>query len=114
MATLNYKPDWSASGEHNPSINKVSFGDGYSQRGSNGLNADMATWDVKFTRSPEEIKLISDFLKARANVEAFNWVDPFGTNITVVTDGGWKVTIDSIGWHTLTAKFVQVPETVAA
>lgn len=114
MTTFNYLPDWSAEVTHDPVINKIQFGDGYQQREAVGINNDLASWSVKFERSPEEANTIYEFLKARGGVEAFNWVDPFGSSITVVTEGQYTRTVDDIGYHTVTATFKQVPERVSA
>lgn len=113
MATLNYLPDWSASQDHDPTVNKAQFGDGYQQRTTDGLHTDLVSWSVKFMRSPEECNAIAAFLKARGGVEPFNWTDPFGNSITVITEGKWSHVVDNIGYHTVSATFKEVAEVAA-
>jgi phage-related protein len=113
MATLNYLPDWGASKAHKPRVNLVQFGDGYEQRGTDGLNTNMETWTVTFVRIPETIRTIDSFLKARNGVEAFNWTTPEGRS-AVFKCSDWTASKDTPGKSTLTGSFVEVPEVVAA
>lgn len=113
MTTLNFSPDWGASKTHKPRVNLIQFGDGYEQRGTDGLNTNMETWAVTFIRTPETIATIDTFLKARRGIEAFNWVTPNGRS-AVFKCSEWNVSNDTPGKSTLSGSFVEVPEVVAA
>lgn len=114
MSTFNYMPDYSAKVTYKPRIISAQFGDGYQQRAPDGLNHNLPTWSVTFTRAPSVIQAIDTFLHERKGVEPFNWVSPAGVNGAYITSGEWAVSYDSPGWNSLTATFAQVPERVSA
>lgn len=112
MTTFTYQPDYSASKTMKPKVDKIQFGDGYSERYSSGLNTKLESWSVTFKRSPSTVIAIDNFLTARGAVEAFNWTTPLGRAATFVCEE-WSVSYDSPGWSTLQATFNEVPEVVS-
>ena len=50
-----------------------SFGSGYSQRTTFGINQNPKQWELTFNVSETDADTIEDFLDARAGVEAFEW-----------------------------------------
>lgn len=113
MATFAYLPDWGAKKDNKPRTNKIQFGDGYEQRSTDGLNTNMETWSIAFKRPPATIDIIDLFLSDRKGVEAFNWTTPKG-RASVFKCEEWNISYDDIGWGTLSATFVEVPEKVSA
>ncbi len=47
-----------------PSVRKVRFGDGYSQRAPAGLNANLKTYSVTLSVPREEAMVLESFLKS--------------------------------------------------
>ncbi len=61
-----------------PSVRKVRFGDGYSQRAPAGLNADLKTYSVTLPVPRWEATALESFLRARGleilSVDAALWL----------------------------------------
>jgi phage-related protein len=85
---------------------EAKFGDGYSQRMSDGLNTIMETWSLSFQNRPiSDINIIRAFLEGKNGVQAFSW-DPPGQvaatskSITGVVNasGKLRVTVSSHGF----------------
>lgn len=90
-------------------MNECQFGDGYSQRVGDGLNARMENWDVSFTlRTKTEILGIESFLKSMNGVTAFQWLTPRGEILLFVCKK-WKTSPGHDGNWSLTCTFEQVP-----
>lgn len=71
-------PSVGSAGDAQPRVTVADFGDGYSQRTPNGLNAldheiYNLTWNVLDTTAFEAIR---DFLKPKLKVTAFLWTAP--------------------------------------
>ena len=113
MSTFLYNPDWSAKKQNKPRVNTAQFGDGYEQRVSDGLNTNLATWNISFVRDPETIEYINSFLYAKGGVYSFNWTAPNGY-VGVYKCSEWDSSYDSPGWSTLTATFTEVAEPLSA
>lgn len=59
---------------------KVTFGDGYSQRSGDQINSVVESWSLSCSnRTRAEIQAIEDFLEAQKGVSAFTWTTPRGT-----------------------------------
>lgn len=66
-----WQPDAGASLAHKPVVNTAKYCE-YEQRVAR-LNADIASWSVKFTR---DALPVSAFLRARGGVDSFAWTPP--------------------------------------
>lgn len=77
MATFTIKPDLATQLTVKPKVLRTSFGDGYEQRTSFGLNIRPEEWSLSFhcTSTTARDTLLS-FLKARNGVESFDWTTP--------------------------------------
>lgn len=113
MSRFTWVPQWSAECSEEPRVNKVSFGDGYEQRQTNGLNADLETWSVKFKETPDTILQIKTFLQECGGVDTFSWITPEGRLGTFICRS-WSKSEDDYGWRTLSTKFEEVPEKASA
>lgn len=109
MATFSYTPDYSAQITIEPRVSKLSFGDGYEARWSDGLNNMMEKWTLKFTKDKTTANTIMTFFKARQGRESFWWTTPNGDTLAFVCSTFSK-TIDDVGKETISAEFKQVPE----
>lgn len=108
MATFTWIPQYGASNEVKPSILKASFGDGYEQRVSNGINNAPRSWGVTFKEPPSEIDSIEAFLMATKNGDSFEWTPPRGSAGKWVCDSGWKREVSDPSHDTLTTTFREV------
>jgi phage-related protein len=110
MATFTYVPDWGAQEDHAPRVKVAKFGDGYEQRGADGLNSDMGVYNLRFSiRNDTEAQGIMDFLKLRGGLENFDWTPPGGTLGRYVCRS-WSRVREAYNNNIVTAKFEQVPE----
>ncbi len=57
---------------------KAQFGDGYSQRGKQGINHRVEEWPLTFSLPDDECAAIAEFLDAHQGHRAFLWTPPFG------------------------------------
>lgn len=70
-----------------PRVRLVKFGDGYEQRMPDGLNHQLRTWQVRCERcEPRAAADILTFLRARAGVEAFDWITNEDIPVKVVCE----------------------------
>lgn len=81
MTTPTFNPPMAPSIETSrttkPKVLRAEFGDGYSQRAPDGLNAQLEGMTVVWSRlKPTDAASIIAFLTARAGVEAFAWTAP--------------------------------------
>lgn len=110
MATFTWTPDADATTTREPRIREAKFGDGYSQRAQDGLNADMARWSVRFSgRSQSEGEAIDEFLAEQGGVTAFDWTPPGGTTALKWVCRKWNRSYASYESQTVSAEFQQVP-----
>lgn len=109
MATFTWTPDVDAAVTHEPRIREAKLGDGYSQRAQDGMNADMASWSLRFSgRSLAEGEAIDAFLAAQGGVTAFDWTPPNGVSTKWLCKK-WSRAYVSYESQTVTATFTQVP-----
>ena len=57
-------------------VREASFGDGYSQRVADGLNAEGEEWSLVFRLLVSQADTVEAFLRARGGFEAFLWTAP--------------------------------------
>lgn len=108
VTTFTWTPSYPATQISKPTVRRIKYGDGYEQRLRYGLNQDLKEWDLVFdNRSDEERSEITAFLTARAGVEAFNWVTPFGTVGAFVCDE-WTSEHKACNQNTISARFRRV------
>ena len=110
MATFSYIPDFGATKKLQPKVNSISFGDGYEQRATLGINNNPQTWDLSFlNRGDTEAEAIDAFLTARGGVESFDWT-PYGESAGKYVCKEWSKSIDRYNGNTIQATFQEVFE----
>jgi len=110
MSTFSYTIDWKSQLQRKPRVLMAQFGDGYSQRQADGLNANPKVFMLKFeNRSNTEADNIEDFLTARGGWEAFDWTDPDGDSGKFICRQ-WDRVREQYNLNTLSAIFEQVYE----
>jgi phage-related protein len=80
METFTFTPAPGAQERTIPRVLSTRFGDGYEQRIADGINTLPRMWQVAFTAETTSIDDVTDFLTARAGVEAFIWTPPRGAS----------------------------------
>ncbi|MBZ4373247.1 phage tail protein [Corallococcus sp. AS-1-6] len=84
-----FTPDYGAQADSVPRVRKAQFGEGYTQRSADGLNPVLRRWALQFSNlSKVDADGLEAFLRARAGVEAFEFVTP---------DTAWAVTAQPFG-----------------
>lgn len=106
METLNYVPDWQSKKKKKPEATSITFGDGYSQRISQGANNLREEHSVSFSGNYTKIRAIKDFLDARDGREDFEWVTPSGETKVFYCEE-WNADFSDYNNYTLTATFKQ-------
>jgi phage-related protein len=73
----NYQPIYGGQGDVTPKVLVSPFGDNYSQRTGDGLNALDETWPLTFTELEQAgFEEIMDFLESHGGYKAFFWTIP--------------------------------------
>ncbi|WP_223644380.1 phage tail protein [Corallococcus sp. EGB] len=89
MQRFPYTPDYGAQADSVPRVRKAQFGEGYTQRSGDGLNPVLRRWALQFSSlSKVDADGLEAFLRARAGVEAFEFV---------TLDTAWAVTAQPFG-----------------
>lgn len=108
MSDFTYTPSFGATRRRKPRALTAAYGDGYEQRVADGINVDLAVWDVTFqNRSGTDADAIEDFFELKAGVTAFTWTPAGGSEITVVCRQ-WSRGFAETNKNTITATFEQV------
>lgn len=110
MDEFSWIPDWSASGSTKANVSKVSFGDGYIQRQTKGMNPLAKSWSLSFNaRDESEADDIIEFLEERYGVIAFTWTPP-GQPQGKYTCDNWSRTVIGNNVSNISAQFDLVYE----
>jgi len=110
MPTFTYIPSYSVSLSVEPRVLKSKFGDGYEQRGGDGINIIVRKWSLDFSmRYQDEIDPIVAFLDAQAGITAFDWTPPYGDAGKWVCDS-YTQRVEKGNMYSLSATFREVFE----
>lgn len=75
-----YSPTYSINKRSEPRMRALSFGDGYQQRVTFGLNQNPKQYDLEFILKEADAQILEDFLDARAqDCASFDWIAPDDT-----------------------------------
>ena len=112
MPTFTYTPSYSPSCDRKPRVLSTRFGDGYEQRGSDGINTNLQTWKLTFMdRTTVESDAIELFFTSNNTAVAnFTWTPPNGSVASKFICRQWTRTTIWYDGHTITATFEEVPE----
>lgn len=108
MATFTIAPDFGASLAVKPRTLEAKFGDGYTSRALDGINAARPDeWQLTFSgRTAAERDAILAFFDARAGIEPFDWTAPDGAAARWVCPE-WGYSPNNAAANTITARFVR-------
>ena len=111
MSTFTWTPDIGASMKRTPRIRSVKFGDGYEQRGPDGIHADLQSWDVTFQdRTTEEIDAIETWFADRYGVIPFPWTPPFSATARRFVCRSWSRVPHVFDCESISATFEEVAD----
>ena len=111
MTVFTHIPSTSFGSDSTPRVLRAQFGDGYSQRTVDGINAINKQWNVAFNnRTLEESLAIVTFFIDKAAAEAFEWTPPGDITEVKVVASSWKEVYTSPITRTISAKFELVYE----
>jgi len=104
-----YEPDTQSASPNQPRINEANFGDGYSQRTRDGLNArqDKPTWHWS-ALSVAEYEAMDAFFGALGGADPFWWTPPDEAMPKKFVCKKWDKGFPAGGRRSLTATFEQV------
>jgi len=92
-----------------PRVRVAQFGDGYSQRMADGLNAQPQIWTVSWSPVTQaNADAIINFLAARGGVQAFRWTPPGQATQRAFVCHEWTVTPRGGLLVDISASFVEV------
>ena len=107
---LEFLPSYSSSVSVKPRVKLVRFGDGYVQRGADGINLYPQVWDITFAnRSAVECDDIEALLRSAAG-GTISWVPPGATLPINFMCLEWKRLYQDFDAHTITCQLEQVFE----
>lgn len=88
-------------------VNEAKFGDGYTQRSTDGINTRDESWSIKMHGNGKRTKEVMDFFDAHAGWKSFFWTPPLGTlGLYVASDPKYDAQGGDV-W-TVTATFTKV------
>lgn len=97
---------WSSSTR--ATVERVTFGDGYTQRARPGLNSLRRELEFEWKGAPKSVAdAIDAFLRARGGAEAFLYTPPGWSGPVLFTCAEWRATEIGRDAVTLNAKFVE-------
>lgn len=107
--TFTYVPSRGIQSSSKPRVTIAQFGDGYSQRKLDGINAVVKEWNLNFiNKENAEAEAILAFFETKAGAEAFLWTPPYTSTQYKVICTEWSYTQDSHIAISISAKFTQV------
>jgi len=102
------QPDWGMNPKVKPRVNRTDFGDGYTQRSSDGINTISLSVSLTWTNvTNAERDTLIDFFVAMGAITAFWWQKPGDTTPLLWTCGSWDDKSISAGYYVVTAVFQQ-------
>jgi phage-related protein len=108
MTTFTWSPSYGVNLTMRPNVKRVSFGDGYEQRQTFGINNQPEVWSLEFRgRTSGDAQAIDVFLREAGSVNSFEWTSPSDTNGRFVCDE-WSRSKDEPDAETVRATFRQV------
>lgn len=73
MSDFEWQPAYNFVVGYQPRVNSAPFGDGYEQRTADGINNNLRTWQLVFTKKSEEVNAIDQFLRQKNASDSFTW-----------------------------------------
>lgn len=112
MATFTYVPSFSPTSQRQPRVLAVQFGDGYEQRGTDGIHADLQRWSLTFTHQTiaDADAIEAFFVTNEAAIVPFDWTAPRAGAASKYLCRSWSRRLDGPQTDTITATFEEVAD----
>lgn len=110
MSEFYWKPLYGVTSESTAKVREVQFGDGYSQRRGDGINAIGQDWRLTFKGFTEDMAAIDAFLKSKAGVSSFTFTPHSNLPEGRFICSTWSHTKEAFGIDSINATFKQVFE----
>lgn len=112
MAVFTSAPSFLPTSTRRPRILSTKFGDGYEQRGADGINPDLQSWSLLFDHLPvaDANTIEGFFVTNNSAVVPFDWTPPRAGAALKFLCRNWTRTMTSPNTDRITATFEQVPE----
>jgi phage-related protein len=107
LSDFDYQPLNGAQVANKPKVLSSRFGDGYEQRVTDGINANLQSWNLNFVDFKTTIDTIEAFIASKGAVNAFTWT-PSGFAEVKVICREWARNLNSKNVHGLSCTFEQV------
>lgn len=106
-----WKSSYKYSNESIPRVRKIQFGDGYTQRASDGISSILMSINFPFENIDiNQYTAILHFLEKRKGVESFVFVPPAPYNIQkLFICEKWNIVQNFYNNYTITANFIETP-----
>jgi len=104
-----FVPKYSLRKNNSPKVRVISFGDGFEQRLSFGINQNPKTFDLTFDVSETDSDTIETFLDARIDGASFTYTVPTESSMSFVCSS-WTKSIPYNNRSVISATFRQVFE----
>lgn len=112
MAVFTEKPSFTPVSTRRPRVLSTRFGDGYEQRGRDGINSDLMSWQLVFQHLPTaDATAVEAFLAPLGGVDIFQWTPPGGAQGNYICRT-WTRTMSGPISDTIQATFEEVPDVV--
>lgn len=111
MPTFTVIPSFAPTSRRRPRVLSTKFGDGYEQRGLDGIHPDLQSWSLTFSeRTDADADTIEGFFVTNnTGVTPFDWTSPSGAAGKYLCRE-WTRTLVYFDGHTITATFEEVPD----
>lgn len=112
MATFTIAPSWNPVSTRRPRVLATKFGDGYEQRGLDGIHADLQSWQLNFSPIPitDADTIEAFFITNQTAITPFVWTAPRAAVASKFLCRTWTRTITSPNTDSLTATFEEVAD----
>mgnify|MGYP003358605667 FL=1 len=100
------RPNYSVDNE--PNISEVVFGDGYTQRRLNGLNALLKTYSVVIKVRNKSAPDVLSFFERHQGIKPFYFIDPLTKQLKKVICKKWPAKVDQ-SYTEITCDFKEDP-----
>lgn len=113
MATFpSVTPSYGVEKKSAPNVHAITFGDGYEQRLTWGLNQNLKIWNVEFRNITEaSADTVETFLDARiADNAPFDWTPPGESAASKYVCASWSKRLHSKGVVSIKGIFYEVAE----
>jgi len=112
MATFTTAPSYDPSCQRRPRVLATKFGDGYEQRGLDGLHPDLQTWRLTFQNrtTAESDATEAFFVTNNTAVTPFDWTPPHSAVASKFLCRAWARTVIAFDTDTITAEFEEVAD----